>query len=388
MPNSQHLVIVQPKLPAYRWSYFESIAREWPGRVLVIFGEDTADGPLSSLPNDQRAGSFERLEVPWTRCGSRSFLAIRPVLAAIGQIRPAALLLPGDFNEPVVHLLLLMARFRWRIPAVCLGQYRRAGARRMVTAIKPLWHRAFHGLILYNQREYRFYREGFNFPVKRLTFLNNGLDRIPTAPTLKNLRRKFHAGSFLCLGRLEPKNRFDLVIAAHANYVRAGGQRPLIIIGEGSQGEALRAMAGDKVRFWGAIYDESILREHLQSTFALVHPYGLGLSLNVAFGHACPVICCREPDVHMPEFWLWQEGVNGLGFAHHSTEAEVTARLESTLAAMDGLRQDYYHQCCLSAHRSVIGVTTDRMAGRTLGLLFHLTGIREWPPSGTVGQPP
>ncbi len=75
-----------------------------------------------------------------------------------------------------------------------------------------------------------------------------------------------HDDFYLCVSELVPYKRIDLAIAA-CNAL----QRPLIIIGDGPEAKALRAIAGPTIEFLGHV-PHSVLREHLSTCRALLFP--------------------------------------------------------------------------------------------------------------------
>lgn len=362
------IVILQPKLPSYRWPFFDQLAQEWPGRIHVVHGDDRPVGPLASLPNDERVGHFSVSKVPWSHSFGRWHLSVPAVLKAFRTAKPDLVMVHGDLGEPAVHLLLAWAHWLRGIPVICMGQYRRAGARPLITAFKPRWHRFFQGLVLYNEQEYQRYCTTYNFNRIKTTYLNNGLEQYPLPPTSAHLESRRLNGPFMCLGRLEPKNRFDLAVRAYILYRQLGGRRKLLIIGDGSSRAKLQAYGPiEGLHFIGALYGDA-LNSYLSHAFALIHPFGLGLTINSAFGHGCPVICCRDPDVHMPEFWVWHEHHNGIGFSPEGDDRQLSLALSDSLMAVDRLDQPGYAAMSQSATQAVHGMTTHHMTKRVLHL--------------------
>jgi glycosyltransferase involved in cell wall biosynthesis len=268
-----------------------------------------------------------------------------------------------------VYLLYAWARWIRGISVICMGQFRRAGARPIITALKPRWHRLFLGLILYNEREFSQYMDQFYFTSSTTTYLNNGLGQYPTLPPFSQIASRRAVGPSVCLGRLEPKNRFAAAVKGSAQYRQQGGRRELIVIGDGSLRSHLQSIGDqDGLSFAGALYG-SALDAYLNRAFALIHPYGLGLTINSAFGHGCPVICCRDPDVHMPEFWVWREHHNGIGFDPGSDDQQLGEALAESLLVADGLDQQTYERMSRAATQAIRGMATSGMAQRVLHLM-------------------
>ena len=363
------LLIVQPALPEYRRGFFTTLAERWPGEVVVAHGSGMPGAPA----NDTGPGPYRRVEVPWrqTRLGAQmDWPTVRDLAAGA-----ALAIVPGDPHVLLAHRMLAIRRLGGLRPVVAFSQFRGADARWLPSLIKPWWHRLFDGLILYTRHEAAHYLR-LGHDAERLTWLDNGLARQLPPPTAEDLFARQYAGSLVCLGRHVAKNRFDLAILGFAAYRRAGGWRRLLLIGDGPETPALRALAqdlGDAVTFAGAIYDPAELDARLRGSAAAIHPLAMGLSINTAFGYGLPVIACDDPRRHMPEFWVWQDRYNGLGFpAPCGDEQAAVPGIAAALHQLDGLSDADYACLALAAHSVVAPLTTTAMAERVLGLCRSL----------------
>jgi len=366
------LVIIQPALPEFRVEYFAAIAEAWPAPVVVAHGADQPGG----VPNDPRPGPYRRVELPWrrSRFGPQlEWAAVAQVVAKAGLV-----LVPGDPNQLAVHHLLAL-RWQGRLPPLAaLSQFRRADASWMIATVKPWWHRAFDGLILYTEREAEHYLKLGHRP-ETLTWLNNGLARVPAPPSELELERRWAGGPLVCLGRHITKNRFDLALRGFAAYRQQGGRRRLLLIGSGPESDALRALAAslsDAIDFVGAVYDPLELDQRLGGAFAAVHPLAMGLSINTAFGYGLPVVACQDPHRHMPEFWIWSQAQTGFGFAApRGQELQAVPGIAACLQQLDALSVVQYATMCRTAHTAVEPLTTAAMAARSLTLLRRLARL-------------
>jgi glycosyltransferase involved in cell wall biosynthesis len=360
------LVVVQPALPEYRVGFFAALAGLWPGEVLVVHGARRADG----VANDTRPAPYRRAEVGWraSPLGPQlSWHDLRGHLDGAGLV-----IVPGDPHCLASHRLLAARRLgRLAAPLVAFSQYRGADARWLPTLVKPWWHRLFDGLILYTHVEAEQYR-ALGHPADRLTWLDNGLARLPDPPREDELARRHADGPLVCLGRHIAKNRFDLALRGFAAYRRGGGRRRLVLIGDGPMTPELRALAaelGDAVEFAGAVYDPAELDARLRGACAAIHPLAMGLSLNTAFGYGLPVIACDDARRHMPEFWIWQDGRTGLGFAAaRGREDDAVPGIAAALWRCEALGAAEYAGMARAAHDAVVPLTTTAMATRVHGL--------------------
>ena len=102
----------------------------------------------------------------------------------------------------------------------------------------------------------------------------------------------------LYVGRLEPRNGCDLLIDAFAEVARVRPDVDLLIAGDGPQREELRARAGERVTFLGAVYDE---RPDLyaSSRMMVIPARAVGFSILAleAFAASLPLVALPAPGV-------------------------------------------------------------------------------------------
>jgi glycosyltransferase involved in cell wall biosynthesis len=95
---------------------------------------------------------------------------------------------------------------------------------------------------------------------------------------------------YLCVGELVAYKRIDLAIAAFNEL-----KKPLVVIGDGEEYDALKKRAGPSIRFLGR-QDFSVLREHFAKCRALVYPgeEDFGIVMVEAIASGRPVIAFRR----------------------------------------------------------------------------------------------
>ena len=210
------------------------------------------------------------------------------------------------------------------------------GAGRVTELIRLRWTRIFKHVFLYTDAEVRDLRQN-GFADHVLTGMNNGLDqtKIDSAilgwddGRLQAWRRSEGLNDrtiVLSCTRLDPKNKFDLMMSALPAIRRRIPDVIWCLIGGGPERDRLAAAAremglGDCVRFAGEMYDDNELAPWFLSAKVLVHPGAIGLTLLHAFGYGVPVVTHGSAERHGPEFGAFEENVTGRTFRENDSES-------------------------------------------------------------------
>lgn len=141
----------------------------------------------------------------------------------------------------------------------------------------------------------------------------------------------------LVVARLDPENNTDLLIRA---YERLETDLPLVIVGdtryESDYVRRLKALANDRVRFLGVIYDKPRLRELLANSIAYLHGHSVGGTNPVLVDAMACRACVLYVDV---PFNAEVVGDAGVPFpAEAATAAERIAALLNDPARREVLR--------------------------------------------------
>jgi glycosyltransferase involved in cell wall biosynthesis len=137
------------------------------------------------------------------------------------------------------------------------------------------------------------------------------------------------------IGRLQPVKRLDLLVRAIGLLARRGRRVHAVLIGEGTQGAALAALArtehvSELVHLVGAIYAESDLGTVLSGSDLCVIPSGAGLTVMHALAYGTPVVLHDNVGEHFPEWEAVEEGVTGTFYKYDSTD-DLAAKMETAL---------------------------------------------------------
>ncbi len=169
--------------------------------------------------------------------------------------------------------------------------------------------------------------EGLGVARSRVHLLRTGVD----PPTVAGVTRDPEP-TFVCLGRLVPHKRVDLLLRAWERVRPTTGGR-LLIVGDGPQRQELTALAGEGVTFTGKVDDDEKWRL-LGRAWVLLHPAqheGWGIAIIEAAAMGTPAIGFRAPGVQD----AIEDGETGLLVRSE----EELARAWVALAADPALRQ-------------------------------------------------
>jgi glycosyltransferase involved in cell wall biosynthesis len=142
------------------------------------------------------------------------------------------------------------------------------------------------------------------------------------------LRRR---GYHLVVARFEPENHVDVIVEG---YCRSTAQLPLVVVGTAPYADQytkrVRALADDRVRFLGGVWDQNLLDQLYANALTYLHGHSVGgtnPSLLRAIGAAAPVIAY---DV------AFNRSVSGDAGDYFSDAAGVAEKVESAEADSDG----------------------------------------------------
>lgn len=164
-------------------------------------------------------------------------------------------------------------------------------------------------------------------------------------------------GSWLVVSALEPYKRVDLAVSA-AN--RAGAD--LVVVGEGSEGHGLRAMAGPTVRFVGRVDDEELARRYASASvliFPQVEDFGIVAAEALASG--LPVVARRAGGA----MEIVTEGATGAFFDAPTVESLLDAVARCPRNADEACRRDAERFSEERYDREVLAELRPYLPGRT-----------------------
>lgn len=224
--------------------------------------------------------------------------------------------------------------------------------------LRVLWYRFFRKVLVYTEKEVTYLKSlGFK---SNVVAINNAIDtteifRLKSSflpNQLADWQRLQGLGGrivILSCARLEPKNKFDMVILALAKIAETCPSVLWCVIGEGAEHEHLLQLAKEagvekNVRFLGAIYTESELAPWFMSARFVVHPGAIGLTLLHAYAYGVPVVTHNDERTHGPEFAAFVGDESGCSFVKESCQDLTRAML--ALLSDEGTAQDVGDRAC------------------------------------------
>lgn len=132
---------------------------------------------------------------------------------------------------------------------------------------------------------------------------------------------KFAKFRIFCISRLTQVCRYDLLLTAASILSTKGVDCKITFIGDGPELNTLQTLAhtyGLDTEFLGALYDESIIAEHIFQADVTVSPGKVGLTAMHSLMFGTPVITNDNFELQMPEVEAIVPGHTGVFFSQGS----------------------------------------------------------------------
>lgn len=349
------VAIVFPFFETYRVPVLRALAASNRYHFHFIAGRRDVTGrvPAASL---LELSAIHPLNAPMVRI-YRDLMWQRRLLALLRSGKYDAVVLRGNAYWPSTWLAALMAS---RQGAQIL--FWTHGWLRSETGPKLRVRRAFYRLadcLLVHHERAKTLALTYGFQEHRVIPIYNSLDfelHCDLMAELDGLSRKelllqaeCHTDSaalgpesilMVCVARLEPEKRLDLLLEAASTLHGQGGDVAVILVGDGPEMASLRAQAralGVRCVFMGACYEEGTVARVLAACDLMVVPDKAGLTVIHGLTFGLPVITHGDPDHQMPEYEAISPGFTGDYFERGSAAdlAEVLSRWTSRMTSRD-----------------------------------------------------
>jgi glycosyltransferase involved in cell wall biosynthesis len=240
--------------------------------------------------------------------------------------------------------------------------------------IRLLWLRIFKYLLVYTDVEVEYLRKK-GFKTQYIIGMNNGLNqrKIDTivrewnSERLKEWRKINELDDkviLLSCARLDPKNKFELIIHALPIIIAKYPNLMWCLIGNGVDEDNLRALVKIKglsahVCFVGAIYNESDLAPWFLLSKLFIHPASIGLSLLHAFGYGLPVVTHNNGRRHNPEYAAFEPELTGRNFNDNDIQG-LSNTIINLLSDDDALKKMKGYTLNIAREKYNVDIMADR----------------------------
>jgi L-malate glycosyltransferase len=334
-PNGESrpsIVIQQDCVPQYRLRLFEILSIDPHSRCRII-ADASADTPFLALITP------EQTEIAWELARVRHY-SIGPSIrftwqpAAVTHVlreRPDLVIAQGSPYSLTGWALALIGRVLG-IPVLLWTHGLLDNETGVKWSIRKALYKLGAGLLLYGDHAKAVLMEkGFARDRLHVIYNSVGLSGPALSPVTplpedcRCFREKLgiKAGERLVVfsGRLQPEKQIPLLLHAVAAMQKHGKIVHVGLVGDGSEKDALRRLAGelgigDLVHFFGPIYEESHIGLVFSSSDLSVIPAAAGLSIIHAMAYGTPVLLHERVEDHGPEWEAVTEGLTGFFFKY------------------------------------------------------------------------
>ena len=324
--------IVQPLIPRYRTSVFETLAAR-SELDLEIWAD--LSGGFRSLAGITSNPNLKMRHAAYSEYGG---IVWQPKILESVCAGFDVVFLSWNVRSPHLHLALSKKN---RSPIVLWGHGFGTHQARLGDWLRIKNANAAEACMFYGPTgRNKFLNLGFD--PKKLFIAPNALDQTVIQAsrnrflTSTNISNTLDVEGFkkspimLYMSRLEAEKMPELAIEALQLLLKDIPNLKLVFIGDGSSRPALEKKTiqlglQHAVRFLGSIHEEDRIAPWAVSASLLIHPGALGLSIFHAFGYGLPVVTSNRMSIQMPEVETLEPGINGLVYEHGNVQALAAA---------------------------------------------------------------
>lgn len=344
--STGRIIVVQPVVPAYRVPFFNRLhARFGPSFCVYASPCARGDAPLPKGGWEHEIGPIRMLltGVEW-QSGA----------LAVSICRNDIVIVCGAPRCLTNVLLLLKARLAGA-RTIWWGHYWSSTSRPWRARLRLRIAQLADALMIYTEREVEAYERRYGVRAgKPVLALNNGIETDEIARLRAPYRAAARGHNILFIGRLTAKTEVPLLL--HALAEPSCRDVTLHVIGAGQNAAHAYSLAETlgvdaRVRWHGAMHDETQISEVANRCAVFVYPGSVGLSLIHALAYGLPAIVHDAPHRHMPEIAAFEAGRNGASFRKGDARslAQAISRLLAdsdqlsamSAAAMEAIAQTY-----------------------------------------------
>jgi glycosyltransferase involved in cell wall biosynthesis len=293
------------EIPApFRIPLFNALAQKVELRVLFLAAQDPRRTHYALHDDEWR---FDSRVLPGreVRPGGRWTVLSRGVVRELGRFRPDAVAV-GGWNQPAFWQALAYTRAR-RIPFLVWIESTLRDARsesRPLETAKRAMVRAASGAFVPGRASAE-YARSLGIPDDRIAVAPNAVDTALFGDRVAALRRPHDACRFLYVGRLDPEKGLETLLAA---FREVPGE--LVIVGSGSEEDALRRAADERVVFTGPLDRDAVIEQYAHADVFVLPSRSeqWGMVLNEAADAGLALVASTAAGA---AYELVEDGVNG-----------------------------------------------------------------------------
>jgi glycosyltransferase involved in cell wall biosynthesis len=248
------------EIPApFRIPLFNALAREVDLRVLFLSAQDPRRTHYALHEDEWR---FDSRVLPGreVRPGGRWTVLSRGVGRELRRFRPDAVAV-GGWNQPAFWQALAYARAR-RLPFLVWIESTLRDARpdaKPLELAKRGLVRAATGVFVPGRASAE-YARSLGVPADRIALAPNAVDHRLFGEKVAALRQPHEGCRFLYVGRLDPEKGLDVLLEAVRDV-----PGELVIVGNGTEDEALRRVAPPNVAFTGPLGRNAVVQRYAEA---------------------------------------------------------------------------------------------------------------------------
>ena len=352
--NDNSIALVPDRFARYRYPVFRLISDEEQGGAhVVIYADPLKDSSgVRLVPSEFCNMDYDSGGIRWKSIRSFYFGSVcfwqtgLQRLALKGKFK--VIVYWGEAHRISTWLSAALARLSGKkVVFWTHGIYGNEGF--LKKKIRTYFYRLADSILLYGEHGKR-QLESVGISSERLHVINNSLDVQAQLKKIEsmdstvfcNIKSQFcreNEHLLVFVGRLEPQKQLGLLIQAVAMLKQDGKSVKALLIGDGSQRNALTQQAidlgvGENVIFFGESYEEDLVLPLLAASDICVSPGEVGLTAMHALVCGTPVISHNDFPNQMPEFEAIREGRSG-AFFRRGDVRDLVEKIVACLSAID-----------------------------------------------------
>ncbi len=297
--NSENILLIQPKVPAYRFEIFKTLAEETNGLTVLHFGKKKV---------------FEDVK------------EIQEVIGDIIEFKNLKYIKNLNNNIKSFDIVITLFDFHWinafiipflNTPNKVIVWGHGLGKNTWINKLRKIGYKKADAIITYNESGKN--KIGNLGIQKNKIFVANNTIKVLNAKDTSSESQKV----FLYVGRLQERKKLSIFIRIFASLELYKDGYKFYILGDGEeeklslQNEVKLNNMEDHISFFDGTSDDDILGAFFSQAIAYISPGAVGLGVLHSFAYGVPVLTIKDVN-HGPEVYNIINGENGYLFENQS----------------------------------------------------------------------